>query len=433
MAYRILGLDGGGAWALIEVKALIKLFGSGRVKGHDVLKEFDLVAANSGGSIVLGGLVENLPLDELLAFFLDQDKRKAVFSPTKSWGDDVLRGVLGFGPKYSAAAKLVALENLMPATGAKPIAGIAANIPGPGNKPVQLMIVGFDYDYKRATFFRSTSPGGPALGVVNSPATTLAEAIHASTNAPIQYFDAPAQFPEHAERYWDGGITGFNNPILAAVTEAMTLGIPPQKIAALSLGTGSVHLPPGAKGQGASAFIAPWQDSNLKNDLEELAASILDDPPDSASFIAHIMTRSGGEIPLPAKSRVVRMNPLVSPVLQNETLVAPGTMTPAAFQALTKIDMDAILPAEVTAIAAYADLWLGGKAPNQLLHSDGETLAQKAADQTILEETAPLPGADTDRGPVAVAHDFGHVTFAAAQTAWQALTGWAPPLANQVA
>ncbi len=422
MAYRILGLDGGGAWALIEVKALIKLFGSGQVKGHDVLRQFDLVAANSGGSIVLGGLVENLTLDQLLGFFLDENKRRAVFSPTKSFGDEVLRGILGFGPKYSAAAKLVALESLMPATGATPIAGIATEIPGHSNKPVQLMIVGFDYDYKRATFFRSAPPGGPALGVVNSPSITLAEAIHASTNAPIQYFDAPAQFPEHTERYWDGGVSGFNNPILAAVTEAMTLGVAPEDIAALSLGTASVHLPPGARGQAASAFIAPWQGSSLVNDLEKMAASILDDPPDSASFIAHVMTRGGG-----ARSRVVRMNPLVSPVLQGGTLVAPGAMTAAAFQALTNIDMDAILPAEVTAIAAYADLWLGGKAPNQLLHSDGETLAQKADDQSILAETAPLPGADPDRGPVAVAHDFGHVTFAAAQAAWQALTGWSPP------
>ena len=47
MPYRILTLDGGGAWALIEVKALIDLFG-GATRGNEVLAAFDLVAANSG-------------------------------------------------------------------------------------------------------------------------------------------------------------------------------------------------------------------------------------------------------------------------------------------------------------------------------------------------------------------------------------------------
>ena len=51
--FRILSLDGGGSWALIEVKALIALYGAGAT-GHEVLSHFDLAAANSGGSIVLG-------------------------------------------------------------------------------------------------------------------------------------------------------------------------------------------------------------------------------------------------------------------------------------------------------------------------------------------------------------------------------------------
>ena len=49
MSYRILSLDGGGVWGLIEVKTLIALY-SPETNGHDVLKEFDLVAGNSAGS-----------------------------------------------------------------------------------------------------------------------------------------------------------------------------------------------------------------------------------------------------------------------------------------------------------------------------------------------------------------------------------------------
>src|SRR5215467_16317599 len=66
--YRILCLDGGGRWSLISVMALQAIFGE-RAKGHDILKSFDLVAANSGGSIVLGGLIENKSLSELLDSF----------------------------------------------------------------------------------------------------------------------------------------------------------------------------------------------------------------------------------------------------------------------------------------------------------------------------------------------------------------------------
>ena len=66
--YRILSLDGGGRWSLISVMALQRIFGE-QARGHDVLKNFDLVAANSGGSIVLGALAENMSLDELLDLF----------------------------------------------------------------------------------------------------------------------------------------------------------------------------------------------------------------------------------------------------------------------------------------------------------------------------------------------------------------------------
>ena len=119
MNYRILSLDGGGTWALIQLKALIALYGES-TSGQAVLEDFDLVAANSGGSIVLGGLVEGLKLGEMLAFFQDQTKRKSVFSPTQSFGDRVLHDLTGMGPKYSAENKLSALQNALPTKGNHP-------------------------------------------------------------------------------------------------------------------------------------------------------------------------------------------------------------------------------------------------------------------------------------------------------------------------
>lgn len=389
MAYRILSLDGGGAWALIQVKVLIDLFGPG-ARGNEVLANFDLVAANSGGSIVLGGLVEDMTLAELSQLFMDQSKRQMIFSPTGSVADKAAELILHIGPKYSAVNKLAALETLLPQTGATKIIGITGNLHGPAGKPLRLLIVGFDYDLNRSTFFRSVAVPGVSLGVGNPEDVTLAEAIHASSNAPVNYFDAPAAFPERPERYWDGGITGFNNPVVAAVTEAVVNGVAPRNIAALSLGTGTVRLPIAPPGAAASAFTQTRPSSSLTADLAKLASSILDDPPDSASFIAHVMTLDDRVFPGGAVSRVVRMSPLVTPLGAQGGYFAPGGMTPAQFQFLCNIGMDAIQQAEVMAIANYAGLWIGGQAPNQLLHTN---------------EAAPP-------------FELGYATYAAAKAAW---------------
>jgi hypothetical protein len=357
MAYKILTLDGGGVWALVEVKTLISMFG-GAARGNHVLSQFDMVAANSGGSIVLGGLVENVTLQDLLAYFMDQANRKAIFSPTPSVLNQTLEGLLKLGPKYSAPAKLPALETLLPQTGNTKLRGINASLAGPAGDPMRLLIAGFDYDANRGTFFRSSPVAAPCLGVANAGDVTLAEAI------------GPASFPARSVRYWDGGISGHNNPVLAAVTEAMLLGTPPTRIAALSLGTGTVRLPQGAQGQAASPLHAPWQESGLAQDIAKIASSILDDPPDSASFIAHVMTGGATSPPPGAPSRIVRMNPVIAPVLQAGQLQPPGGMTLAQFQYLCGIGIDALQPGEVNAIAAYADLWLAGRAPNQPIHTD---------------------------------------------------------------
>src|SRR5271165_1381203 len=188
MAFRILSLDGGGTWSLIQVRALINLYGP-TTTGHEVLRNFDLAAANSAGSLVLAGLVENLALSDIAQYFLDENKRRSIFSPTTSIGDDALRAVLGFGPQFSARAKLPAIERLLPKTGDALLAGSMKDVKGPGGSPVHLLIVGFDYDSNRAVFFRSAPAGSPAWGDGEPATVTLAAAVHASTNAPVNYFD----------------------------------------------------------------------------------------------------------------------------------------------------------------------------------------------------------------------------------------------------
>jgi hypothetical protein len=388
--YNILSLDGGGIWALIQVKALISLY-TPTTTGHTVLQDFDLVAANSGGSIVLGALLEDLALSKTLDLFQTESIRKSVFSPTHSFGDRVLRDLTGMGPKYSAENKLAALQNALPSTGTVPLRDVTAGLRRPGSpEDLHVLIIGFDYDRNRATFFRSSPASGPAWGTGDDTGVTLAEAIHASTNAPVNYFDAPATFPDRSGRYWDGAITGCNNPVHAAVTEAIIKQQDPLNIAGLTLGTGSVALPWPSPGQAPSPYLRKIGDSSLVADLRKLAGSILDDPPDIATFLAHVMMGSGlGLKRPPADSRVVRMNPLISPVKNAAgDWTAPGSMTAAQFTYLANLDMDAVEQPEVDAISRYADLWVQNGAPNQPIRMDGDTLTRELGQDKFLDAVA---------------------------------------------
>lgn len=388
MAYRILSLDGGGSWAIIEVRALIDLY-SANTTGHQVLADFDLVAANSGGSLVLGGLVENLTLATLQDLFEDQAKRQAIFSPTKSLGDKALEAIAGIGPKYSADAKLPAIELLLPDTGNLPLTDAAAVVGRAGG--IHLLIIGFDYDRNRAKFFRSAPAAAnvPELGNGAPADLTLAECIHASTNAPVNYFDGPARYPERNDRFWDGGITGCNNPVLAAVTEAIGLGTDPDQIRALSLGTANVVLPLADPSAPASPYLQSRAIPGVVADLKKLATAILDDPPDMATFLAHVMTGMASGLAAGLKSRIVRMNPLIMPVKDaGGNWTAPGGMTSAQFSYLAGLDMDAIQQSEVDFIAAFAALWIAGKVPNQPIRMDGDTLALELGDASYPDAKA---------------------------------------------
>jgi hypothetical protein len=275
------------------------------------------------------------------------------------------------GPKYSADAKLPAIEGLLPATGTKKLDGIANATLGPNKMPTHLLIVGFDYDSNRAVFFRSAPAGGPSWGAGEPASVTLAEAVHASTNAPVNFFDGPALLPLDVDRYWDGGITGCNNPSLVAVVEAIALGQQPQSMHLLSLGTASVSLPLAAPGTASSPFTASRATSTLLVDLQKLATAILDDPPDAATFIAHAITGGSAGVDPPAISRVVRMSPLISPTPCASGWKPPEGMSAAAFQYMCGIGMDALLNFDITYINNYCTAWLEDYAPNQPIRPNG--------------------------------------------------------------
>jgi uncharacterized protein len=402
--FRILSLDGGGAWALIQVRALIALYDK-NTKGHEVLKDFDLVAANSGGSLVLGGLVENLRLEDLEKLFQDADKRLSIFAPLSSahFVDKILEATIKIGPKYSASRKFIGIQNVLPNYGATSLSDLHGLLDA-GNRPwPKIVIPAFDYDLRRAVFFRSDTES-LAYNWVKQKSPTLAEAIHASTNAPINFFDQPAVFPANVafvpHRYWDGAVGGYNNPIEAAVLEVIAnqtrYEVERDSIVALTIGTGNNSLPllePDSPLPIRSELVIHQTSPSLHSDIAEMGKSVVSDPPDAATYAAHLMLGGTGCC-TPSNcvsGRVIRMNPLIRPCLESDRWVLPKGLEFDDFDALVNLDMDATDQSQVDLISKFCQAWLVGTVPNQAIRAN-------ELFQTLI----------------------GHDTFAAAAEAWRA-------------
>ncbi len=399
----ILSLDGGGTWALIQVKALLRLFGD--APGHEVLKNFDLVAATSAGSIVLAGLLENVRLSVLLESFLAKAWRQTIFKAIP-WYDELTR-VIGVYSRFSTEEKLTGLEEGVSNERRIPaLIGIPAIVKKTVGRSPNFLITSFNYDRQRVSFFRSQTN---SLAASFSPATnaTLVEAVHASTNAPINFFDLPARIQGSDTGFWDGAVSGNNNPVLAAVTEALANQVPREIIRALSIGTGNVFLPLASSGNNpinaGSPLLKPNEEPGLIHDIKEIATSIIDDPPDAATFITHVTL--GGRLPkasgdIVGNGPVVRMNPLVQPVLngenqwllpgQQQTPPNPNSLDMADFQRLLTLDIAAVEDDDVECIVRFCDKWLDDIVTNQPIRARSDTLAP----------------------------EIGHGKFSLAQTAW---------------
>lgn len=360
--YRILSLDGGGSWAILQVKTLIDLYGE-QTSGHQVLSHFNLVAANSGGSIVAAALAENYSLLEIYQLFRDESQRKKIFRKRSFLNKLNPVTWLGLAPRYRSTSKHDGLRELMPRAGRTPMDKL--HIPGYGGQDVRFTFMSYDYDRDRASFMRSwNSRAGSATH--DFFAYELADAVHASTNAPIQYFDAPAEFA--GRRFWDGALTGYNNPVLAAVVEALADGVARDAIAVLSIGTASTVLP--TDGTPAD-YVVPRAKAGLANDVSKAAKTILADPPDAATFIAHVaLDQTLPEAPgqCISDSVLVRMNPLIQPVLKTpggSEWRPPSGLSSADFKLLIAMDMDAVEDQDVDLIEQLWVCWQRGDVANQ--------------------------------------------------------------------
>src|SRR5882762_6940950 len=145
---KILSLDGGGTWALIQARALGALFGA-NTAGHDILRWFDLVAANSGGSIVAGALAANFSPAQIATLFREQVK--TIFVPRADGLDRWIGKLIGLDAPWSAEQKLYGLQRALSGLGTRTLPQVQASAPGLPH----FLISTYDYDRRRVRFFRS--------------------------------------------------------------------------------------------------------------------------------------------------------------------------------------------------------------------------------------------------------------------------------------
>lgn len=208
--YKILSLDGGGTWALLQVLTLQHLFElkypQREVRGHEVLRHFDLVIANSGGSMVLAALSCNWTFKKTIAIFEDQDKRSQIFSKLRRseryFPVNILHslGITSIGSRYSTTRKVAALKDILRIEDndgkvIRRLDGVLLpDLPElMGKKSLQLVVTTFDIINRRAKLFRSfkgsKARAEQVAGLDHFDEINLVKAIHGSSNAPVNYFD----------------------------------------------------------------------------------------------------------------------------------------------------------------------------------------------------------------------------------------------------
>lgn len=388
--YKILSLDGGGSWALIEAATLADIYGLD-TPGRIILQQFDLAVANSGGSIVLACLIFNLTPCQILDILFDEMTRKSIFV-LKPWYEKFLDF-----RKYSNEEKIKGLRSVFYHYSDKNWSDVElTKIYSEFDIKINtdIIITAFDYDRERAKLFRSnksSKSAGISLSLSSEEKTTLVEAIHASSSAPVIFFDDPVILKNNniKKRYWDGGVAGFNNPVMVGVLEALANGKVRNNIRVLSIGTGNKFLPIWQQETRYPDLYKKPQVSGLINDIKLLAHAITDDPPDNASYAAHIvldgMTPNTNEIV--TDGNIVRMNPLVKPIMLLGEWQLPNMFDLDEFKQITELDMDAIKKNDVELIKKLTLSWLMGgvgSIDNQGIRRDGGTLELEIGHETYL-------------------------------------------------
>src|SRR5438046_1657756 len=164
-----------------------------------------------------------------------------------------------------------------------------------------------------------------------------------------------------------------SRPEISGVVEARANDVRAEDIIALSIGTGSVILPPEADDV-RPPLAAPRGASGTVHDLKAVAGAILDDPPDAATFIAHTLLGQplGRDPEHPVTGgALVRVSPLVQPVRGADGgWTLPRGLGEDEFARLTELELDAIDPGDIALLQRFCDAWLAGHVPNQPIRAN---------------------------------------------------------------
>ena len=375
--FKILSLDGGGSWAILQLLTLKERFKEKipKLNGHAILQEFDLVISNSGGSIVLATLAENWTVDEALNLFRKKEIRDKVFSRNSGkelfWPVRFTR-LAGIGPKYSTKRKGEALNQLFPK-----IASLNMDLlPGfIGKQDLKIVVCSYDALNNRAKFFRSFSHSDKGY---SAEYVRLTDAVHGSSNPPIQYFDFPAHIEvsnsNKAYELWDGALGGFNNPVVAGIVEAVRLGESIKDLTVISLGNGNKFMSKDEK----ESFIQLRRETEeertkkwkfwkyrvqwkyfLKTIMHQ-ARTILYQPPDWANFVAYmfLMKDMGKNL----MNQFIRLSPLIHIDDDTNEDVKP------LLEKLYNLDLDLTSDEDIDLIFNCFENWKIGEIKNQPIH-----------------------------------------------------------------
>jgi hypothetical protein len=399
MAFRILSLDGGGTWALVQARVLLDRYPDDP-SGHEILRKYDMAIANSGGSLVLALLCADFKPSKIVSIFNDVNVLQAIFK--KKFVSRIPK-LKEFLPNYETENKFKVFQSHLK-NGISYGDKLLTELPGLIKKEsLQIIITGFDYDRERAIYFRSNFESMmegykvqnavvPGSAKFDFKAVTLAQAVHAASNAPVQFFDNPAAFEltkldeqggvigkTRTRLYWDGAVGGNTNPVKSGVLEALANKVDPADIEIVSIGTANTIQPViyGEKTEPNVQYEFLCRYSKMDGwieDLGRMASSILSDPPDAASFDSHQILRLPYE---QNTKRLVRINPLIKPILVNNQWIIPGKSgqwTRGEMEMLFTMDMAITTVEGVRLINKLCDDYFADAFDNQGIRLGGEKL-----------------------------------------------------------
>lgn len=327
MVKRVLSFDGGGVRCLLQAQILNDMYPN--MSGHQILKRFDVVTATSAGSVVLSGLLGDMTPRDIFESFRSPDFLNAIFARTY-WP---------FFPKWSTEKKRAGLLHILPHSD-RDMNAIALDL-----GISRIIIPAFDVQSRRAHIFDSFRSGN----------ATLLDAVHASTTAPVTYFDAPATVGKRT--YWDGGVCGLNNPAAYGTAVAKEM-FPDDDIWTLSLGSG-VMVTEDDLNLSPSAFY-PGAIRSCRN----LISALVDDAPDVSTRYLWTMT----------KGRYIRMSPVIGPEQNGTTFSLPEIYTADralggmdGYRSLSQTKLDSKDSDTIRKLALIGMYYLQDKIPTQTI------------------------------------------------------------------